>query len=119
MEVFDYRHVSIRDEGGFLSRNDRSEANFGIARDELFSHIHRCGVLRSTAEQQAEWMEDTMQYMAERFPELTKEQIGELREIGLRFCSPVIHNVVSDDAEESESAEKDSVESDSAEAAAA
>ena len=60
------------------------------ARDELFSHIHRCGVLKANAEQQIEWMDDTIEYMSERYPELTREQLGELRTIGLRFCSPVI-----------------------------
>ena len=28
------------------------------ARDELFSHIHRCGVLKALPEHQIEWMED-------------------------------------------------------------
>jgi hypothetical protein len=61
------------------------------ARDELFSHIHRCGVLRATPEQQVEWMDDTMDYMAERYPDLSAEGLGELRAIGLRFCQPVIN----------------------------
>lgn len=60
------------------------------ARDELFSHIHRCGVLRATAEHQVEWMDDTISYIAERYPDLTEEQLGELRTMGLRFCRPVI-----------------------------
>lgn len=102
-----------------MSRNDRSDANFGIARDELFSHIHRCGVLRSNEEQQVEWMEDTMHYMEERFPDLSKEEIAELRTIGLRFCRPVIHNAVSEEVAETESAENASADNDSAEAAAA
>ena len=102
-----------------MSRNERSDVNFGIARDELFSHIHRCGVLRSTTEQQAEWMEDTMHYMAERFPDLTAEEIDELRVIGLRFCSPVIHNVVSDEVAGDEAAKKVSADHGSTEAAAA
>ena len=88
-----------------MSRNDRSDANFDMARDELFSHIHRCGVLRSTQEQQEEWMTDTVQYMAERFPELSADQVSELRAIGLRFCRPVIHNAVSEEAAGKDSAE--------------
>ena len=72
------------------SKKGGNSAEFGRARDELFSHIHRCGVLKATAEQQTEWMEDTMEFMAERYPELSKEQMGELRTIGLRFCQPVI-----------------------------
>lgn len=69
-----------------------SQKDFGIARDELFSHIHRCGVLKATPEQQEEWMDDTIEYLSERYPELQREQLGELRTIGLRFCRPVIHN---------------------------
>ena len=63
-----------------MSRNDRSDANFDMARDELFSHIHRCGVLRSTQEQQEEWMADTVQYMAERFPELSADPMAGYRQ---------------------------------------
>ncbi len=60
------------------------------ARDELFSHIHRCNVLGSTPEQQAEWLHDTVNYLGERFPGLTEENIAELRAMGKRFCQPVI-----------------------------
>lgn len=67
--------------------------DFDRARDELFSHIHRCGVLRAAHDQQIEWMTDTGEYMAECFPSLTHEELGELRTIGLRFCSPVVDNV--------------------------
>jgi hypothetical protein len=84
-----------------LSRNKNGSNEFDRARDELFSHIHRCGVLKASAEQQAEWMDDTVEYMAERFPELGREELGELRTIGIRFCRPVIERtpeeVVSED----------------------
>jgi len=60
------------------------------ARDELFSHIHRCGVLKALPEHQVEWMDDTIEYIAERYPDLTRDQLSELRTMGLRFCSPVI-----------------------------
>ena len=73
------------------------------ARDELFSHIHRCGVLRATAEHQVEWMDDTIAYISERYPDLTAEQLGELRTMGLRFCRPVIdRSQVSDPETETE-----------------
>jgi len=68
----------------------RRDTFFDNARDELFAHVNRCNVLKASEEQQREWMEDTMDYMSERFPGLTPEQLGELREIGLRFCKPVI-----------------------------
>lgn len=76
-----------------------------LARDELFSHIHRCGVLRATREQQVEWMEDTIEYIGECFPSLSEEELDELKAIGLRFCAPVIANsdapdANADDAEE-------------------
>ena len=67
-----------------------SRTDFDIARDELMSHIHRCGVLKASEEQQDIWFTDTMDYMAERYPDLSEERLKELREIGRRFCQPVI-----------------------------
>lgn len=60
------------------------------ARDELFSHILRCGVLEAEAEHQKEWMDDTMQYIAERYADLGEEGIAEVRVLGERFCKPVV-----------------------------
>jgi len=62
------------------------------ARNELFSHIHRCGVLSATDEQQVEWMKDTVEFLSERYPSLKEKEIKELEGIGLRFCRPVIVN---------------------------
>lgn len=59
------------------------------ARDELFSHILRCGVLDAAAEHQKEWMDDTMQYIGERYS-LTPEQLVQVRALGDRFCQPVV-----------------------------
>ena len=61
---------------------------FEEARDELFQHIMRCGVAGSAPEHQAEWFQDTMSYMTERYPELTSDQIDELRKLGERFAQP-------------------------------
>jgi hypothetical protein len=60
------------------------------ARNELFSHINRCGVMRAEEEQQLEWMRDTIEFMGERYPSLSKKQLEELEAIGLRFCRPVM-----------------------------
>ena len=60
------------------------------ARNELFSHIHRCGVLRASEEQQVEWMKDTVEFLSERYPGLKPAELEELQGIGLRFCRPVI-----------------------------
>ena len=62
---------------------------FDQARDELFSHILRCGVIEAEPEQQKEWMDDTMQYLAERYPDLEEEQLAQVRVLGERFCRPV------------------------------
>ena len=62
------------------------------ARDELFSHILRCGVLEALPEHQKEWLDDTMQYLAERYePDLTEEELTQLRVLGERYCQPVQH----------------------------
>lgn len=60
------------------------------ARDELFSHIQRCGVLEAETDQQTDWLEDTLQYIAERYPDLTRDEVEELRMMGKRYCSPAI-----------------------------
>ena len=63
---------------------------FESARDELFSHILRCGVLEAADEHRKEWFDDTMAYLGERYEELTPAQIGELRTLGERYCQPVM-----------------------------
>jgi hypothetical protein len=59
------------------------------ARDELFSHILRCGVIEALPEHQKEWMDDTMQYLAERYDDLSDTELTQLRELGERYCQPV------------------------------
>jgi hypothetical protein len=73
-----------------LARRKHEKSSFDEARDELFSHIHRCGVLEATEEQQREWMDDTLQFMAERYPDLSAGELKQLDELGSRFCRPVI-----------------------------
>lgn len=80
-----------------MSRNrDRTKSSrptaMDEARNELFGHIHRCGVMQATREQQEEWMKDTIQFLGERYPALTERELKELGTIGMRFCSPVIAN---------------------------
>ena len=65
-----------------------SSTPFEQARDELFQHIIRCGVLQAAPEHQLEWFEDTMGYIEDRYPELQDSQISELKTLGLRFCEP-------------------------------
>ncbi len=63
---------------------------FEKARDELYSHILRCGVLEADEEHQREWFNDTMEYMTERYPMLSDDEFGKLRGLGERYCQPVI-----------------------------
>jgi hypothetical protein len=60
------------------------------ARDELFSHINRCGVLRAAEDEQKQWMEETMEYLGERYPDLSDGDLRELYTVGMRFCRPAI-----------------------------
>ncbi len=61
---------------------------FEEARDELFQHIIRCGVIGSAPEHQQEWFADTMKYMTDRYPELAERDIEELKTLGERFAQP-------------------------------
>lgn len=59
------------------------------ARDEMFQHIMQCGVIGAHPDDQKEWFDDTMKYMATRFPELSEGQIRDLRNLGQRFAEPL------------------------------
>ena len=60
------------------------------ARDELFSHVHRCGVLQADEADQKHWMDETIDYIGERYPDLTDADLQNLHTIGIRFCKPAI-----------------------------
>ena len=60
------------------------------ARDELFSHIHRCGVLDAKEADQDVWMTETVEYLGERYPDLGVADLAKLKKVGLQFCQPVI-----------------------------
>ncbi|HEX9483321.1 MAG TPA: hypothetical protein VF929_02030 [Gemmatimonadaceae bacterium] len=61
---------------------------FEEARDELFQHIMRCGVVGADPEHADEWFAETMKYMTERFPELGERELTELKTLGARFAQP-------------------------------
>ena len=63
---------------------------FEEARDELFQHIMRCGVVGSDPAHQEEWFNETMVYFSDRYPELAKQQLDELRTLGERFSRPPV-----------------------------
>ena len=91
-----------------MARHERTQ--FDLARDELMSHIHRCGVLKATTEHQSVWFGETMEYMAERYTELKPEDLKDLQQIGERFCQPVISNAPPvEESASDDSATEDSV----------
>ena len=67
--------------------------SFAQARDEMFSHILRCGVIDALPEHQKDWFDDTMLYLADRYEDLSEEELGQLRALGERFCQPVQRKV--------------------------
>ena len=74
------------------SRKPTAPTMIDQARDELFSHILRCGVLEAAPEHQKEWFDDTMDYLAERYEALSDEELANLRNLGEQYCRPVIQH---------------------------
>ena len=76
------------------TRRSTSPTAFDQARDELFSHILRCGVLEAALEHQTEWFDDTISYLRDRYTDLDDDQVTELRVLGERYCRPVVARTV-------------------------
>ena len=74
-------------------RRDPEPVAFAQARDEMFSHVLRCGVIEALPEHQKEWFDDTMLYLADRYEDLSEEELAQLRLLGERFCQPVQRKV--------------------------
>ena len=74
--------------------SDRKEVTapgaFERARDELYSHILRCGVLDAEQEHQQDWLNDTMEYLAERYDTLSDEELAQIRLLADAYCRPVV-----------------------------
>ncbi|MGH7459839.1 MAG: hypothetical protein ACREMA_02275 [Longimicrobiales bacterium] len=69
---------------------EQPQTPYDRSRNELFSAIRQCGVIGAAEEDQVEWMAETVDFLAQRYPELTPTEKEQLRQIGLRFCQPVI-----------------------------
>lgn len=89
-------------------QNQTRTTDLDQARNDLFGHINRCGVLQATEEQQVEWMADTIEYIGECYPSLSGEELEELKAIGLRFCRPAIPhgNATQAEAQETDGADE-------------
>ena len=60
------------------------------ARDELFSHVIRCDVLEAHMDDRVDWLDDTMDFMAHRYPQLSEIELAQLEVMGKRFIKPAI-----------------------------
>lgn len=77
--------------GKIKQRRQRDAATptpFEEARDELFQQIIQCGVIGSEPTHQAEWFDDTIRYIADRYVELTEAELNQIRTLGERFVQP-------------------------------
>jgi len=75
------------------TQRDPEAVAFAQARDELFSHILRCGVIDALPEHQKDWFDDTMLYLVDRYEDLSAEELSQLRVLGERFSKPVQRKV--------------------------
>lgn len=60
------------------------------ARDELMSHVVRCDVLQARMDDRLSWLDETMEYMGERYPMLNEMEFAKLEMIGRQFVQPAI-----------------------------
>ena len=67
---------------------ERVAGPFEAARDELFQHVMGCGVIGSEPSDQKEWFDNTMDYLRDRYHELSASELSELRVLGERFAAP-------------------------------
>lgn len=81
------------------------------ARDELMSHIVRCEVLDAHMDDRMEWLDETLDYLADKYPRLGDLQLTQLELIGRQYLRPVIphgkqHNAMSRDRKMQEQQEQ-------------
>ena len=88
IDVFTSTELMNTQKNRFRKEPIRAANPFADARDELFQQIMRCGVVGSAAEDQKDWFDNTMDYLAERYHELKPAEIEELRVLGERFAQP-------------------------------
>jgi hypothetical protein len=72
----------------FSQLAEAQPAVFDQARDEMYQQIIQCGVIGADPQHQTEWFDETMQYFANRYHELSEADLGKLRTLGERFVRP-------------------------------
>lgn len=60
------------------------------ARDELMGHVVRCQVLQARMSDRHTWMDETLDYMRERYPTLNELERAKLDMMGRQFIEPAI-----------------------------
>ncbi len=70
--------------------NNHKKTDLDHARDELMSHVIRCEVLKARMEDREHWLDETMEYMKDRYPTLNDMQVAQLEMVGRQFIKPVI-----------------------------
>ena len=88
IDVFTSTELMNTQKNRFRKEPVRAATPFAEARDELFQQIMRCGVVGSAPEDQTDWFNNTMDYLAERYHELKPSEVAELRVLGERFAQP-------------------------------
>jgi hypothetical protein len=54
------------------------------------SHVIRCDVLQAEMDHRMEWLGETLEFMAERYPQLSGMQMAQLEMMGKQFLRPAI-----------------------------
>jgi len=70
--------------------NNHRKTDLDHARDELMSHVVRCEVLKARMEDREHWLDETMEYMRDRYPSLNDMQLAQLEMVGRQFIKPPI-----------------------------
>ena len=60
------------------------------SKGSTFQPFNRCEVLKAAEGEQRQWMDETIDYIRERYPDLSEVDLSGLHEIGTRFCQPAI-----------------------------
>jgi hypothetical protein len=70
--------------------NDHRKSTLDRARDELMSHVVRCDVLDARMADRHAWLDDTLKYLKDRYPDLGALELTQLEMLGRQFIEPAI-----------------------------
>ena len=68
----------------------RHDSRIDNARDELMSHIVRCQVLQAELDERMTWLDETMDYIADRYNHLSDMELAKVEIMGRQYLKPVI-----------------------------